>query len=1451
MSKKLFCLLIALLMLLTISCASAAEDIDNSTLETADWQGEVQSTIDDASLDIENEDGGEDVLSDPADSDGKGESNFHVESHVNEYGDVSIYAQVDSDAVGEVTINIVDDSDAVVKTETVQLENAEYLWILDSNLPKGEYEVHAHYYGDINFAPRDYIDYFTIDKDFVDLDVETSVNKYGMIVVNATLNESATGNVTFRIVREGEEPDPSKDVTVNVVEGNASYDELTQFAKGNYTVYVIYNGNDDCYKAHGEYSVEVSKSLIYPQTESVSVDHGFVDIVINLGVPATGVVHVTYPSGSVGNVTIADGKVSLYTPVDGEYGNVSLVFDYDGDENYYGFYQHYVDFFIKYDPNLTARAYVNNYGAICSVATLNKNATGNITFIIVDSNDEPIDEFTVVINGTDAYYYEFNTYEWGRYAVQVEYCGDDTFEDSTYPYIEINVSKEYLSPSVSHLNVSGGEVNVTVDLDQATGNVSVTYPSGYVDNVTIVDGKVNIYSVFMTEQGNLTLIVSYEGDGKYYGFKEYPVDFFIKYDSDLKVDANVDEYGIIVVVANVNRTATGTFSFTIRNSTGDVVGEGTEDNVNGSATFYELALNNKGKYAIEVSYSGDDMFEATSNGLTEVEVNKTYISPSTVYLNVTGGEVNVTVDLGVPVTGNVSVAYPSGYVDNVTIVDGKVSIYNVFMEEQGNLTLVLSYEGDENYYGFYEYFVDFFIKYDPDLKVNAEVDEYGRVKIYVAVNETASGDVTFRIRNAATGETVNSTAHVYGGHAAYEEDTIFAIGHYDIEVDYSGDEMFNDAQNGLNSVDITKEIPSIEIVSGEVNEYGAIVIKANITKVTNGNVTFSFFNADLNKTLKVPIAIGENGTVEYDELEPFEKGFYTISIIYAGDANNYGAIVVTHLDVDKNYASPSVVYLNVTGGEVNVTVDLGVPATGNVSVAYPSGYVDNITIIDGKVNIYNVFMTEQGNLTFVLSYDGDENHYGFYEYFVDFFIKYDPDLEVEALVDQFGRIKIYVDVNETATGEVTFRIRNAATNETFNLTVEVMDGEAVYDENTIFAPGSYDIEVEYSGDKAFEEASNALNTVEVIKEVPVIEIESAKVNEYGAIVVKANITKVNAGNVTFMFLNTDTSKTVTVPIAIGENGTIEYDELDSFERGFYTVIISYYGDANHYRAQDSTYVDVSKSVPQMDYTVKVVGGEVSISVSLPSDINGNLTALYPSGYVENITIKNGAATIHNVFMNETGDMAITASFAGNDQYYAAEAIIGFVIKQATLVDAKAVSVVYQNNAKVTVKLTNLVTNNAIAGAPVEITVNGKTYKGITDKNGNAVITIPAKMIPKKYTAKVAYKGTDTLESDMTEIAFTVKKATPKVTAKKKSFKKSKKVKKYTITLKDNKGKAIKKARVTIKVGKKTFKAKTNAKGKAVFKLKKLTKKAKYTAKVTYKGNKYFNKVTKKAKITIK
>ena len=90
----------------------------------------------------------------------------------------------------------------------------------------------------------------------------------------------------------------------------------------------------------------------------------------------------------------------------------------------------------------------------------------------------------------------------------------------------------------------------------------------------------------------------------------------------------------------------------------------------------------------------------------------------------------------------------------------------------------------------------------------------------------------------------------------------------------------------------------------------------------------------------------------------------------------------------------------------------------------------------------------------------------------------------------------------------------------------------------------------------------------------------------------------------------------------------------------------------------------------------------------------------------------------------------------------------------------------------------------------------------------------------------------------------------KVTAKKAGFKADQKIKKYSVTLKDGK-KGVKGVKLTLKIGKKTYKATTNKKGKATFKIKKLTKKGKYKAALSFAGDKNYKDFSKKIKITVK
>ena len=189
-----------------------------------------------------------------------------------------------------------------------------------------------------------------------------------------------------------------------------------------------------------------------------------------------------------------------------------------------------------------------------------------------------------------------------------------------------------------------------------------------------------------------------------------------------------------------------------------------------------------------------------------------------------------------------------------------------------------------------------------------------------------------------------------------------------------------------------------------------------------------------------------------------------------------------------------------------------------------------------------------------------------------------------------------------------------------------------------------------------------------------------------------------------------------------------------------------------------------------------------------------------------------------------------------------------VNKLKTQLAADSVTATYNINKYLVITLKDA-KGNALANIKVSVDLNGvKEY--VTDNNGQIKVATQG-LAPQTYTAKITFMGNTNYEKSFKDVKVTVKKATPKLTAKKKTFKKAKKVKKYIVTLKSNVGKAMKKVKLTIKVGKKTYTAKTNAKGQATFKLKKLSKKGKYTAVVTYKGDKFYNKVTKKVKITVK
>ncbi|WP_298499597.1 right-handed parallel beta-helix repeat-containing protein [uncultured Methanobrevibacter sp.] len=185
-----------------------------------------------------------------------------------------------------------------------------------------------------------------------------------------------------------------------------------------------------------------------------------------------------------------------------------------------------------------------------------------------------------------------------------------------------------------------------------------------------------------------------------------------------------------------------------------------------------------------------------------------------------------------------------------------------------------------------------------------------------------------------------------------------------------------------------------------------------------------------------------------------------------------------------------------------------------------------------------------------------------------------------------------------------------------------------------------------------------------------------------------------------------------------------------------------------------------------------------------------------------------------------------------------------VVKKS-VISASSLTKTYGTSKKLTITLKDD-KGKAIANAYVNVKINGKTTKLKTNSKGQVYVAV--NLIPKTYTATITYGGNSQYSTATKQIKITIKKATPKLTANKKTFKT--KTKKYTVTLKNNMGKVMKNTKVTLKVNGKTYTAKTNSKGQATFNLK-ISKKGNFKATVKYNGNKYYNSVTKTTTITVK
>lgn len=331
-------------------------------------------------------------------------------------------------------------------------------------------------------------------------------------------------------------------------------------------------------------------------------------------------------------------------------------------------------------------------------------------------------------------------------------------------------------------------------------------------------------------------------------------------------------------------------------------------------------------------------------------------------------------------------------------------------------------------------------------------------------------------------------------------------------------------------------------------------------------------------------------------------------------------------------------------------------------------------------------------------------------------------------------------------------------------------------------------------------------------------------------------------------------------VTTDDNGTFT---VKGIKNGVLTILFN--GTVDYFDAEyNLTFADAGKTTKSF-INLDAIESDLTVKGTLVDD-EGNPIANATITYTvngENAT--NVTTDADGVFqVQAASDAVVDIVFAGSDVADPVNTTLTIkglaTLRSATVIEGNNFTqnaIEYgagERGGNFTVQLKDA-NGNVLANKTVLIGYNGKVLERVTNATGHASVQINLKD-ENRLTFAVAFLGDEDYNATMSVYLITIAKKPVTMTAAAKSFKAAAKSKKYSVTLKTVKGASADGKTyfaagkvVKLSVNGKTYTAKTNAKGQATFNLK-LTKKGKFTAKVSYAGDKTYNAVSKSVKLTI-
>jgi len=1259
---------------------------------------------------------------------------------------------------------------------------------------------------------------FTVKQTTI-LDSDVVINENNITII-VTVDKNATGFVKFTT--------GGNDLFVEVKNGTAFIN--TVLPVGNYTIVAEYLGDDQFAANSTEINFTVAEKPLIdtPIDIDIKIDENNITITVGVDKNATGLVKFEVSGAE---------EYTLYAEVENgtailedvmTVGDYKVVATYLGDDNYssnsteesFTIVGH-----IKKDTSITAVPTVDGY-TVTIKSNVDKNATGYVTIAILGQT------FVVPVNDGEAVFtYDFTP---ATYSAVVTYLGDDDFNNAstTVSFTVIEQVVELKNTTIDvNVNAIENNVTITATVDSSASGLIEFNIDGKSVYIAVNNGIAN-YNIILPARDYI-VEVTYLGDDKFNSNRTshaFTVNDHIKQNTTIVPEVIINNNTVTITVT-VNENATGFVKFTT--SATDIFAEIKD----GKAIVSTVVP--AGNYTIIAEYLGDDDFNTNSTEIDfTVEEKQLKDTPIDVNIQIDENNIIITADVDENATGLVKfeITGAEEYTLYVEVENGKAILEDIL--QAGDYTLQVTYMGDENFNmnSTTETFaIADHVKKDTAISAVPTVDNT-TVSINIEVDKNATGYVTIGILGQTFIVPVND------GKAVFTYD--FTPATYSANIVYLGDDNFNNASTTTTFTVIQKssEVKNTTIDVNVDTIENEVTITATVNSAASGFIEFSIDG----NAIYLPV---NNGVAVYDVTLPV--GDYNVEVSYLGsdkfNANNTSASfsVVEHVKQNTTIISDVVVDDN----NVMITVTVNEAATGFVKFT-TSGNDIFAEVQNGKAIINTVL--EAGNYTIVAKYLGDDE-FNENETVISF--------SVAAPESTVINIAIPEDLKAGDNATVKVEIPNATGNVTVIVdgkesVVELVNGSAEVPINNVSA-GNHSVVVIYSGDDKHAPATET-STVSADKVTPEV---------------KASAQKCTTPTIT---VEVPEDATGTVLVKVGDKQI--YSDVkdgkatvpvDGLEPGEYNATVTYPGDDKYGESTATVPVKVDEKpiIPETPMNVTLpseshIGDTPVAEVALPEDATGNVTVKVDGEEVATVPVEKGAASVP--LENLTGGLhAVEVIYSGDDKHAPTTAVNTVkTSKRDTYfeVDSKFTRVATDYYASergaMFYAILKDTDGNILVNKTVQIAVNGPVYNVTTDEQGRAGLMVNL-MIANIYTYALNFAGDDQYNgAPIGSSKLTVVKKSINIKATNKAFKASAKTKIISVTLKPSKnpfdGKEYLKAgkKVTLKIKGKTYSGKINGKGVVKFKIK-LTKKGKYTAKITFKGDKTYSKAKKSIKVTIK